>query len=316
MADKRSTDLAVDVVFNGKLHVLELLDGKSLVLFDSDGAKVWEAETSRSRGDLANDVLLIEGRYFVIPDEGDPKINDERRATARRLLDSVEAVPVSSEEKSNWKAYQPSKQASDSVPLMDEENPASISEDSTVRLLEEEGWLKGEIAYVRLFQGLIQIRRTSLLADLALGPVRGDKNIPIRTIQAVQFKPATRLVSGALEFVVAGDTANTSYDSYKFGISGAEGVANALFGRRTARAVHENSITFSKKQEGPFIALYEQVLDAIATWGNPTPPNLSEMNSNPPVSMADELAKLGELLARGLLTEEEFRSAKQRLISG
>lgn len=316
MADERSTDISVEVIFNGKFHVLELLDGKSLVLFDSYGAKVWEVETSRSRGDLANDVLLVEGRYFVIPVEDDPKINDERRAAARRLLDSVEAVPVSSEEKSNWKAQQPSKRASDPVQLMDEENPASTGESSTTRSLEEEGWLKGEIAYVRLFQGLIQIRRTSLLADAFLGPVRGDKNIPIRTIQAVQFKPATRLVSGALEFVVAGDTANTSYDSYKFGISGADEVANALFGRRTARAVHENSITFSKKQEEPFITLYEQVLDAIATWGNPTPSKLSEMNNNLPASMADELAKLGELLARGLLTEEEFRSAKQRLISG
>lgn len=34
-----------------------------------------------------------------------------------------------------------------------------------------------------------------------------------------------------------------------------------------------------------------------------------------PTSMADELAKLGDLLERGLLTEEEFASEKQRLLA-
>ncbi len=173
----------------------------------------------------------------------------------------------------------------------------------------KDGWLKGQMAYVRLHEGLIQIRRISLLADVTLGPIRGDKNIPIRTVQAVQYKPATAVVSGALEFVVAGDVSNTSSDQAFNG-----NILKAVVGRRVARAVHENTITFGKSQEGEFREFYEKVLAAIGSWGNSSSVDSERPQGEGTSSLASELRQLGDLYSSGLLTEEEFRSAKSKLL--
>lgn len=173
----------------------------------------------------------------------------------------------------------------------------------------KDGWLKGQMAYVRLHEGLIQIRRISLLADVALGPVRGDKNIPIRTVQAVQYKPATAVVSGALEFVVAGDVSNTSSDQAFNG-----NVLKAVVGRRVARAVHENTVTFGKSQEDEFREFYEKVLAAIGSWGNSSSVESDKPRGEGAASLASELRQLGDLYSSGLLTEEEFKSAKSKLL--
>lgn len=173
----------------------------------------------------------------------------------------------------------------------------------------KDGWLKGQMAYVRLHEGLIQIRRISLLADVTLGPIRGDKNIPIRTVQAVQYKPATAVVSGALEFVVAGDVSNTSSDQAFNG-----NILKAVVGRRVSRAVHENTITFGKSQESEFREFYEKVLAAIGSWGNSSSVDSERPQGEGTSSLASELRQLGDLYSSGLLTEEEFRSAKSKLL--
>ncbi|MDQ0809867.1 hypothetical protein QFZ63_001581 [Streptomyces sp. B3I7] len=130
----------------------------------------------------------------------------------------------------------------------------------------------------------VTITRNGFLARATHG--RGDKKIPVGAISAVQWKPAG-LTNGFLQL----------------SIGGADRQA-AKGGRTMNAAKDENSVVFTKKQQPAFEALRAALEQAIANRHAPAPA----------ASVADELAKLAELHQRGVLSDQEFATQKQRLL--
>lgn len=165
-------------------------------------------------------------------------------------------------------------------------------------------WLQGSNGRVRISGSNIELAR-SLKDDILFGNLRGTHTIPIRTVQAVHFKPATRRVEGVIEFVVAGTQAvaggGVALDK--------SGVATALVGRQMARAGHANSITFPQSKQTLFASFHDLVLKRMDSLNEPTPAAAPTRKD-----LATQLRDLKALLDEGILTTEEFDEAKQALI--
>lgn len=185
-------------------------------------------------------------------------------------------------------------------------NPSSIADYRSRGTIDprDEGWIVGQSGMVRFVDGLIEIKRTSIGMDLVAGNTRGDKAIPLRTVQAIQFKPASTTVGGMIEFVVAGDRSNSGRNH----VTGL-GIAGAVVGRRLARMGDENVITFNRTQEPPFRDFHNFLLTALREFDSNTSPT-----DQPNISKAAEIRELKALLDEGLLTAEEFESAKRSIL--
>jgi hypothetical protein len=92
----------------------------------------------------------------------------------------------------------------------------------------------------------VTIERTGLLARTSVG--KGEKRIPLKSIQAVQWKAPGALVNGYLAFTIPGGNEQKS-----------------RAGNVTVDAAKdENAVIVTKKQAAAFLALREAVEAAIA----------------------------------------------------
>ena len=153
---------------------------------------------------------------------------------------------------------------------------------------------KGRNGTVEFDGRTITITRMGLLARSAVG--KGSKQIPLPSMTAVQFKPATALVYGYIEFTLPG---------------GSEIRSRA--GHATKDQAHnENAVVFTKKQmpefEGLKLAIDEARRAREDAQYAPVPQQ--------PSGLAAELANLAALRAQGVLSDQEFDAAKARLIAG
>jgi hypothetical protein len=171
----------------------------------------------------------------------------------------------------------------------------------------DNAWIVGQSGMVRLNNGLVEIKRTSLGIDLIAGNLRGDKAIPLRTIQAVQFKLASATVGGMIEFVVAGDRSNNGRQRLL-----GNGLVNTVISRRIVRIGDENVVTFNRTQEPPFKAFHQMILTELMSLGTSHSGTTSVSSIS---SKADEIRQLKELLDEGILTLEEFESAKKIVLN-
>lgn len=152
----------------------------------------------------------------------------------------------------------------------------------------------------------ISIRRGGL-GRLIVG--KGEKRIPLRSISAVQLKPASPMVNGFIEFSISGGDERRSQ-----------------FGRQTFDAVSdENSVVFRKGQQPAFEALRAAVEQAIVASSAPPaygpPPGYGPPPSYPPPpqqqpGLAAQLHQLDQLRQSGALSDQEFAQAKARLLAG
>jgi hypothetical protein len=133
---------------------------------------------------------------------------------------------------------------------------------------------------------------------------KGDKEIPISSITAIQLKPVGWATSGYIQFAYPGSTETKG------------GVLDAV--------KDENTVMFDKKQQPRFEELKNRILEAKNSVTNATPPvpikaqvaRRNLRNSTSPVpTKAQEIRELSKLLDDGILSEEEFASAKRRLLS-
>lgn len=138
----------------------------------------------------------------------------------------------------------------------------------------------------------LTINRHGFLARATLG--KGEKRLHVSQISAVQWKPAGPVMNGFIQFTVPGGNE-----------------VRGRFGTQTNTAAKdENSVIFTRKQQPEFEKLRAALDAAIATQHAPQPVPAT------PVSVADELTKLNELLQQGVLTPEEFAAQKARLLGG
>lgn len=118
---------------------------------------------------------------------------------------------------------------------------------------------------------------------------RSEKTLPLKSIGAVQFKPATSLISGWIQFSVAGEVSQK-----RIGV-----------GRSHDASTDENAVIFQKKQMAEFEAIRDAVRAAQTAGDSPAPaaPNITE-----------QLAKLAQLHDAGVLTDDEFAAKKTQLL--
>lgn len=131
----------------------------------------------------------------------------------------------------------------------------------------------------------VTISREGIRAKAMFG--KGDKRIPLRSITAVQFKPAGALTQGFIQLTISGGSDKT-----------------AMRGGRTQQAfTDENSVVFLKKSQADFEAVRDAIDEAIAAPAGQAAP-----------SLADQLQQLASLRDQGILTEEEFAAKKADLL--
>lgn len=105
--------------------------------------------------------------------------------------------------------------------------------------------IKGHTGTVVFDGRAVVIRRDGFKARASVG--KGEKMIPLSSIQAVQFKPAGRMTNGFIQFTVPGGVESRSQ-----------------FGTQTVDAVSdENSVVFTRKQMPEFEQLRDAVNSAI-----------------------------------------------------
>jgi hypothetical protein len=148
---------------------------------------------------------------------------------------------------------------------------------------------KGHNGTVTFDGAFVAIQRKGALGRLTVG--KGEKRIPVSSITAVQWKQPGALVNGYIAFTLAG------------GIE-----SKARFGHQTSDAVQdENAVIVMKSQAAPFLELRDAVEAAIVAQHTPQAAAV-------PASGAVEVARLAELHASGILTDDEFAAAKTRAL--
>jgi hypothetical protein len=134
----------------------------------------------------------------------------------------------------------------------------------------------------------IIIRRRGVINALTAG-VNGERTILISSLTAIQMKPGGLFSAGYILFSYAGSK------PYSGGVFAATEDPDAFF---FAQGLNEEVAAFKAKVE------------KIMRNSKQAP-----LSSNSSGTLADELRKLGELKQQGLLSQEEFNTAKKKLLS-
>jgi hypothetical protein len=154
--------------------------------------------------------------------------------------------------------------------------------------------VKGHTGTVRFDGRIVTILRKGFLARTSVG--KGEKQIPLSQIAAIQFKPAGPLMNGFIQFTVGGGNERRS-----------------RFGSQTTDAARdENSVVFRYSQRDDFVVLRDAIQDGMAAiqQGAPEAPPAAPNGGIP-----EQIQKLAELHAAGVLTDEEFAAKKADLLS-
>ena len=147
--------------------------------------------------------------------------------------------------------------------------------------------LKGKQDLLEVYEDRVAITPKGVLGFMNKG-LKGTKEIPFDSITAIQFKEASGIFNGFLQFTIGG--------------------GNESKGGLFAATRDENTFMFAGVKNNPFVTEIKAYVDrAISKLKSP-------QVSSSALSLSDELRKLGELRNEGILSEEEFTVAKRRLL--
>lgn len=138
---------------------------------------------------------------------------------------------------------------------------------------------------LRIYEDKLSITPRGVLGFLNKG-LKGTKEIPFHSINAIQIKMAGALTNGYIQFTISGGNES------KGGLLSAVG--------------DENTFLFKKSDNETMEKAKQFIEEKIKSAKNP---------SSASVSKADELAKLASLKSSGAITEEEFQKLKAELLS-
>ncbi|MFD0825809.1 DUF4429 domain-containing protein [Neobacillus sp. M.A.Huq-85] len=139
---------------------------------------------------------------------------------------------------------------------------------------------------LELKENKIVIKRKGMLAKMSQG-LKGDKEILIKQISSIQFKNAGTFTNGYIQFAFSGGKETKG------------GLVDAT--------QDENTVMFNKKQAGDFEKFKVAVEEKIDLLSQP-------IQQAPQTDIADQIKKLADLMAIGILTEEEFNAKKKQLL--
>lgn len=148
--------------------------------------------------------------------------------------------------------------------------------------------LNGVNGQLEVYDNKVIIKRKGALSKLTQGFFKGDKEILISKISAIQVKLGTVWTNGYIQLTLSGGNENT------------KGLLDAT--------QDENTVMFNKKCNDEVIKIKEGIYALIDKNTNSSNP----INSG---SIADELIKLKNLLDEGILNEEEFQVEKNKILN-
>lgn len=148
--------------------------------------------------------------------------------------------------------------------------------------------VEGSNGSVEIVGNALVIRRKGVANILTQG-FQGDKTIPLSSITAVQFRSAGSMMAGMIQFTLIG--------------------GREFRGGMLEATKDENAVLFDNTQEPHFRTLRDLVQNSISS------PHATPTSIGAAPSIGDELTKLADLRDRGVLTDEEFESAKARTLT-
>ena len=117
------------------------------------------------------------------------------------------------------------------------------------KIMNETITAKGYNGQVSFDGRFVTISRSGFIARSTVG--KGEKRIPIKSLTAVQWKPATHMVRGYIQFTLSGGIERRS-----------------RFGQATKDAMQdENSVVFSPRHQEAFQAVRNAVEEAMTQPG-------------------------------------------------
>ena len=140
---------------------------------------------------------------------------------------------------------------------------------------------------LEVFDDRVAISPQGIMGFLNKG-IKGTKEIPFTSVIAIQFKEAGALFNGYLQFTIPG--------------------GNESKGGILAATKDENTFMFSGSKSNVAAKEIKKFIDAAIRKARSPQPTASS------ASLTDELQKLAALRASGVLTDDEFQSAKRKLI--
>ncbi len=146
---------------------------------------------------------------------------------------------------------------------------------------------KGNNGQLVVYPDRVVLRRKGFMAFASQGIGRGDKEISLASLSAIQWRNVGLATLGYIQFTFTG--------------------AADLRGGIIAANQDENSVTFNRGQQKQFEqakALIDQYRAALA---RPQAPAAY-------VSTADELAKWAQLKEQGVITEADYEAKKRQLL--
>lgn len=150
--------------------------------------------------------------------------------------------------------------------------------------------MKGVQDLLEVFDDKVTITPKGILGFMNKG-LKGTKTIPFRSISAIQFKEAGLMFSGYLQFTISG--------------------GNESKGGLLAATKDENTFIFAKKENNAFATEIKEYIESMSKEVR----SQGAMQSISAPSLSDELGKLAELRDSGILSEQEFQTAKNRLLA-
>lgn len=146
--------------------------------------------------------------------------------------------------------------------------------------------IRGVQDQLEVFDSKIAITPKGFLGFINKG-IKGTKEIPFTSITAIQLKKA-RLTSGYIQFTVSG--------------------GNESRGGIFSATKDENTFMFIHKHNDVMTEIKDYIESRMAESRVP-------QTSVSIASLSDEIQKLAQLHEQGILSAEEFQSAKNRLIT-
>ena len=139
---------------------------------------------------------------------------------------------------------------------------------------------------------LVIINRVGRNTRFVVG--KGEKRIPVAAITAVQWKPAGKRISGFIQLTIGGGNERRT-----------------SFGNQTLDAVRdENSVVFTLFDQPAF----EVIREAIETAMMNAESQVRHDSKEGAADIVSQLSRLRDLRDEGVLTEDEFETAKTRLL--
>jgi hypothetical protein len=147
--------------------------------------------------------------------------------------------------------------------------------------------MKGVAEILVVYEDKVTITPKGVLGFMTKG-LKGTKTIPFGSITGIQFKEAGAVFSGYIQFTIPG--------------------GNESKGGVFSAASDENTFMFAEKKNNELaIKIKEYIESAVLKLRAP-------QHQTSASNLSDEIQKLARLKEQGILSDEEFQSAKKKLI--